>query len=185
MAAPDILVLQDLINRIGAAKVAQYFDDANDGSVLVTDPNVESTLRSAEGQMFSIMLKSMGRDAIIILIQNDDFMLEQLSWIACELGSERRPELTDAEGWGAHKVQFQRAITTFKDLSKGQARSQGESQAGSPSTIGGRLQPKPPAATEDQFEFAPSRNLPGGKGGFVLPLLFGIEAMRILMMTVA
>lgn len=166
MAAPVLLTLQDLFNRIGAQRTAQYFDDANDGSVLATDPNVESILNSAEGQMFSIMLKTMGRDGIILVIQNDEFLKEQLAWIACELAAERKPELTQNEGRGAHWVQYQRALTTFRDFSKGQTRSQGEAQGGTPSSVGGRLQPKPPAATENQFEFAPSRNLPGGKGGF-------------------
>jgi hypothetical protein len=166
--AADFLTLQDLINRAGADTVAKYFDDANDGSVLETDPNVVAVLMEAEGEAYSRMLRAYGSKApIILLAENDEVFRGHCAWVALEIASERRREFTDVDGKGAHWTQYQRATTYFDNLSKARIRSQAEPVAGRPSTLGGsRAQPSPPAHTEAQFEFAASKDAPRGHGGF-------------------
>ena len=164
---PDILVLQDLNNRIGANRVLKYFDDDRDGSVLDSDPAVVAILDEAEGEAFSRMLRAYGNaQAIIDLADNDPVFKGHIAWVACELASERNTEFTDSDGWGAFKAQYERALAYFENLSKGRQRSRGEAVAGKNNNVGGNVKPAPPAATEGNFVFAPSTKAPTGHGGF-------------------
>lgn len=164
---PDILALADLQNRIGADKVLKYFDDDVDNVVDDVDANVVAILEEAEGEAYSRMLRAYGdKQSIIDLAANDPVFKGHIAWVACELASERNTEFTDAEGWGAHKAQYNRAIAFFENLSKGRLRSKGEAVAGRNAHVGGTLQPAPPAATEGAFVFAPSKKSPTGHGGF-------------------
>lgn len=101
-----------------------------------------------------------------LLVANDPALKMHVVGVALQYAAERRPEFTDAEGVGPYKAQFTRAIDYFETLSKGLKRSKGEVQAGQGANSGGKLQPKPPAATAQQFVFARSRDAPFGHGGF-------------------
>jgi hypothetical protein len=165
---PDFLLLVDLANQIGHDRIVQFFDDDADGVVVDADPNVEQVLNQAEGLYYSRMRRAYGsRQALIDLATADSIVKGHVIWLACEIAAERRMEFTSTEGWGAYKVQYERAITELDLLSKGQTRSVGGEEAvGQGANTGGRIQPKPPAGEPNQFTFATSRNRPGGSGGF-------------------
>ncbi len=167
MAVAEILVVQDLFNRVGADKIRQYFDDSGDASLVDDDPQLQSVMASAEGLYFAHMLKAgYDRQALIDLANADETIKEHIAWIAVELASERRPAFTAADGSGAHIVQYDRAVAIFTKMSKARLRSGGEATVGRNAHVGGNVQPAPPSGTAGDFVFAPSKNAPTGRGGF-------------------
>jgi hypothetical protein len=164
---PDILNLADLSNQVGLERVTQYFDDDGDGVVVDADPNVISVLDQAEGQYYSRLLRAYGAKSTLILLANNDPIVKgHITWIACELMAERRVEFTNAEGWGAFQVQYNRAIKELDLLSKGQTRSVGEETVGLGGNSGGTVQAQQNIGTSRQFVFNPSKGDPNGAGGF-------------------
>lgn len=174
----EFLDLSDLQNQIGAQRIVQYFDDDGDGVVDDLDPQVVQVLDQAEGQYYSRLLRAYSsKDALTTLANNDPVVKGHVIWIACELAAERKPEFTDAEGWGAWKVQYNRSIKELDLLSKGATRTIAEEQVGAGANTGGTIQPSPPQGGAQQFTFLPSRNDGSGgqgPGGFIIPLLLGL-----------
>lgn len=165
---PDIILLADLSNQVGLNRVIQFFDDDGDGVVADGDPNVDQILDQAEGQYYSRLLRAYGDKATLILLANNDPIVKgHIIWIACELMSERKQEFVNAEGWGAYQAQYSRSITEINLLSKGAARSIGESVVGQGANTGGTLQPATNIGTGQQFVFLPSKGTPQGSGGFI------------------
>ena len=168
----DFLVIQDLIDRVGNRKVTGYFDDNNNGTLSDENAAIDIVLSSAEAEMYARLLRAYPGDpadpagAMQALVANDPALKLHVVGVALQYAAERRPEFTDAEGVGPYKAQYSRAIDYFETLSKGLKRSKGETAAGPGANSGGRLQPKPPAATAGMFIFARSRNSPNGHGGF-------------------
>ena len=161
---PNFLTLADLSNQITASRIIQFFDDDGDGVVVDADSQVASVLEQAEGQYYSRMLRAYpSKDSLTTLANNDPVVKGHVIWIACELAAERRTEFTDAEGWGAFRVQYDRAIKELDLLSKGATHSIAEEQVGLGANSGGVIQPSPNQGTEKQFTFLPSRN--DGTGG--------------------
>lgn len=171
MALPQILVLDDLYSRVPANVINGYFNDSGVTCVDDSLQSVQDVLNAAEGELYSRMIRAYPlqsgniSDPIKLLAQNDATLKMHLAWVACELACERRPEFTDAQGWGAYKVQYDRAILYFENLSKGLIRSRGESVAGVGANTGGDTFPMPDQVEAD-FVFAPSRRAPSGRGGF-------------------
>lgn len=167
MPLAEILTLDDLYSRVPANRINGYFNDNGLNSVSDTDQVVQDVLMAAEGELSSRMLRAYPGDtanAIKLLVNNDATLKMHLAWVACELACERRPEFTDAQGFGAYKAQYERAITYFENLSKGLIRSKGESVAGVGANTGGDYQPNDQG--QGEFVFAPSRDRPNGRGGF-------------------
>ncbi len=168
----DFLVIQDLIDRVGSRKVIGYFDDNNNGTLSDESTAIDVVLSAAEAELYARLMRAYPGDpstpggAMQLLIANDPALKIHVVGVALQYAAERRPEFTDAEGVGPYKAQWDRAMTYFDLLSKGQQRSRGEAAAGAGANSGGMLQPKPPAATAGQFTFARSRNSPTGHGGF-------------------
>lgn len=162
----DYLSLQDLYNLVGSDRVRQYFDDDIDEAIADEQNSVNSILRSAEADAASYMMRSWGRDNIILLAQNDPAFKNHVAWVALEYASERRPEFTNEQGQGQFWAQYQRAVEYFKALSKGKQRSVGEEQAGKSPRLGGTINPPQPSPETPRFIFAPDKNAPGGHGGF-------------------
>lgn len=169
----DFLVIQDLIDRVGSRKVTGYFDDTNNGTLSDDSAAIDVVLSAAEGEMYARLLRAYpGTDtadpnnAIRLLVANDPTLKNHVVSVALQYAAERRPEFCDDEGVGPYKALWNRAIDYFETLSKGLKRSKGEAQAGVGANSGGKLQPKPPAATARQFIFAKSRDSPTGHGGF-------------------
>ena len=164
---PLFLARADLEAKIGAVNVRRYADDAGVGSVdSAAQAFLDTVMDEAEGEYFARMMKAYSRDGAVTLAQNDKVLRGHCAWVACELLTERRPEFVGADGWGAYRAQYERAMKHFELVAAAQKRSQGEATAGTNPHVGGNLQPSPPAATEDQFVFAPSKYNPGGSGGF-------------------
>ena len=185
--AADFLVIQDLIDRVGNRKITSYFDDSNNGVLSDDTTAIDVVLSAAEAEMYARLLRAYPGDPSLsggpmqLLVANDPALKMHVVGVALQYASERRPEFTDAEGVGPFKAQFTRAIDYFETLSKGLKRSKGEVQAGQGANSGGKLQPKPPAATRGQFVFARSRDAPDGHGAFVLPLALAVgEMLRTL-----
>jgi len=181
---PDYLAQSDLETRIGASTVRRLIDDSGNAVIDGDETTfLDSIMEEAEGLVFSRMARAGYDVASITLLANNDAAFKgQAAWIACELLSERRVEFTDAEGWGAYKVQYERAITHFETLSKGRIRSKGESAAGTSGNVGGNVSPSPPAGTSAQTVFAPNKSSPTGHGGFALPIAIAIgEVFRVVM----
>ena len=168
----DFLTIQDLIDRVGARKVTGYFDDNNNGVLSDESTQIDVVLSAAEAEMYARLLRAYPGDpteptgAMQLLVANDPALRMHVVGVALQYAAERRPEFTDAEGVGPYKAQWNRAIDYFETLSKGLKRSKGETAAGPGANSGGKLQPKPPAASVAQFIFARSRNSPTGHGGF-------------------
>lgn len=161
-----ILTLDKLYAFVPARTIKAYFNDSSVTDVTDALPAVQQVLMGAEGELFSRMRRGWAGDqAIIDLVNADETMMMHLCWVACELASERRPEFTDSEGKGAHMAQYNRAIAYFDNVSKGNQRSKGESAAGVSANVGGSSNPRP-NTPEAQFVFAPSKQSPGGHGGF-------------------
>jgi len=182
----EILILDDLYSRVPANVINGYFNDSGLNNISETDQIVQDVLMAAEGELYSRMLRAYPGDttgALKSLVLNDPALKMHLAWVACELACERRPEFTDAEGFGAYKAQYMRAIAYFENLSKGLIRSRGEQVAGKGRNTGGDYQPNEQG--EGEFTFAPSRNNPGGHGGFIIPLLFTFEIVNQLMVRLA
>lgn len=164
---PDILVIADLSNQVGQNRIIQFFDDDGDGIVADGDPNVDQILDQAEGQYYSRIFRANGDKATAILMANNDPAVKgHIIWIACELMGERKPEFTNAEGWGPWQMQYNRAITELDLLSKAATRSAAESVVGLGANSGGTLQPATNIGTTTQFTFLPSKGDPSGQGGF-------------------
>lgn len=185
----DFLTITDLIDRVGSRKITGYFDDNNNGTLTDESTAIDVVLSAAEAELYARLLRAYPGDptdpagALQLLIANDPALKMHCVGVALQYAAERRPEFTDAEGVGPYKAQWDRAMTYFDLLSKGQQRSRGEVQAGQGANTGGKLQPKPPAATAGQFVFARSRDSPRGHGGFILPLAFAASEMFRAMMT--
>ncbi len=168
----DFLVIQDLIDRVGSRKVTGYFDDNNNGTLSDESTAIDIVLSSAEAEMYARLLRAYPGDpadpggAMQLLVANDPALKNHVVSVALQFAAERRPEFSDDEGQGPFKGIFQRAIDYFETLSKGLTRSKGETAAGKGANTGGKLQPKPPAASAGQFVFARSRDSPSGHGGF-------------------
>lgn len=182
----DFLVIGDLITRVGNRKITGYFDDSNNGVLSDDSAAIDVVLSAAEAEMYARLLRAYPGDPadptgpMQLLVANDPALKMHVVGVALQYAAERRPEFTDDEGVGPYKAQFTRAIDYFETLSKGLKRSKGEVQAGQGANSGGKLQPKPPAATAQQFVFARSRDSPFGHGGFILPLVLAIEMLRTL-----
>ena len=164
---PDIIAQSDLEAKVGAQKIAQYFDDDLDADLTSEALVIDTVMDEAEGEYFALMLKGFPSKQQCIDLANADPVLKgHIAWIAIELASERRPEFTAADGKGAYWTQYERARTHFKDVATNKKRSGGEETAGKGKNVGGQVQPKPPAGEADSFVFAPSRKAPSGHGGF-------------------
>jgi hypothetical protein len=165
--AAAYLAQSDLEALIGAQKVLQYFDDDGTGSIDGSETGYLNTiLEAAESIVESRLRRAYSdSDSITDLAENDKGFKIHAAWIAIEMASERRPEFSNNEGWGAFKAQYERAIEYFDMLSKGNIRSKGETVAGEGANTGGNLQP---ALQTDQarFTFAPDNDYPTGHGGF-------------------
>lgn len=164
----DYLTIDDLNARITSQKVLQYLDDDLSGVIEAGDETdfLNSVLETAEGVVASKMLRAYPDAASITILANADAAVKtQAAWIACEILSERRPEFLSPEGWGPFRLQYERAIQYFEDLSKGKQRSVGEAVAGVGANTGGNLQPTQPTGTS-KFTFAPDNKNPSGHGGF-------------------
>lgn len=174
-----------LYNRVGATKVNGYFDDNYNGVVTDETQAVDDVLSAAEGEMYARLMRAYPGDPsevggpMQLLVANDPALRRHCDYVALQFASERRPEFTDADGNGTYKTQYDLAIAYFESLSKGLKKSPGSVQAGAGATSGGTLQPKPPAATAQQFIFSPGRDAPGGHGGFILPIMLALaEVLR-------
>jgi len=167
----DILALENLYKRVPANIINGYFDDGHTGQVSNDDDRVQEVLMAAEGELYSRVMRaypgnpSAAGSAIRLLLQNDPTLRMHLEWVACEFACERRPEFTDAQGNGAYKAQYDRAITYFENLSRGVLRSKGEAQAGRGANTGGGISPQV-VESNPNFIFAPSKYNPRGSGGF-------------------
>lgn len=181
----DFLVIGDLIARVGARKVTGYFDDSNNGELSDESTAIDVVLSAAEAEMYARLLRAYPGDPSLaggpmqLLVANDPALKLHTVGVALQYAAERRPEFTDDEGVGPYKAQYQRAIDYFETLSKGLQRSKGETQAGKGANTGGKLQPKPPAASHGQFIFSRSRDAPGGHGGFVILLALAAGEMML------
>lgn len=168
----DFLTLADLYSRVDPNKVLAYFDDDNNGVIADGDSQVDAVLSAAEAEMYARLMRAYPGDpadaggAMQSLVNEDPALKGHVIFVALQLAAERRPEFTNAEGVGPYQTQWNRAITYFETLSKGLQRSRGERTAGVGANSGGNLQPRPPATTERQFIFAPSKSSPNGHGGF-------------------
>ena len=164
----DFLTRQALEDRAGAATVRRLADDDGDALLGVDDlARLDAIMSEAEGLVYSALLRAYStRASVILLMGADPGALGQAAWIALELLSERRIEFAGADGWGAYRAQFERAMKYFDQLSKGRIKSVGQEVVGSGDSVGGMIQPRPPQGTPDQFQFAPSRQKPTGRGGF-------------------
>jgi hypothetical protein len=166
---PVIIALSDLESKVGAQKIAQYFDDNLDADLTSVEEvaAIDVVLDEAEGEYFAEMLKGFKSKLQLIDLANADPVLKgHIAWIGVELASERRTEFTDAEGKGAHWIQYTRAIDHFQKVARNKKRSGGEETAGKGANVGGVIQPKPPASEPDAFIFASSKGAPRGHGGF-------------------
>jgi hypothetical protein len=165
---PDFLSLADLYRKVDASKVIRYVDDDGDGQMSATELSLlEGCMEEAEGRAYALLIPAFGSSSTIItLMQNDAFLRGSVAWMALELASERRPEFAQAEGWGAYKIQYERAVADLKQQGKGRERSQGESTAGTNAQVGGTVSPTPPAGRANQFVWAPNKANTGGSGGF-------------------
>lgn len=167
-----ILTLADLYSRVGSAKINGYFDDSYNGVLDEETAAVQDVLMAAEGAYFAKMLRAFPGNPtdpghpLITLANNDAVVRMHLSWAGVELACERRPAFCDAEGWGAYKMQYARAMQHFEDLAKGINRSSGGTLAGVSANTGGSLQPKDTSGNVQPFVFAASRDKPSGTGGF-------------------
>ncbi len=185
--AADFLIIQDLIDRVGNRKIVGYFDDSNNGVLSDDTAAIDIVLSAAEAEMYARLLRAYPGDPALpggpmqLLVANDPALKMHVVGVALQYAAERRPEFTDDEGVGPYKAQFTRAIDYFETLSKGLKRSKGEVQAGQGANSGGKLQPKPPAATAEMFVFARSRDSPRGHGGFILPLALAVSEMLRVM----
>lgn len=187
----DFLVIQDLIDAVGARSIIGYFDDENNGTIDDNTAGVDMVLSKAEGEMYARLLRHYPGDtsdptsSLRVLVANDPALRSHVVSVALEYAAERRPAFLGADGSGPYQKQFDRAIDYFETLSKGQKRSPGERLAGKGANTGGKLQPKPPAASSSQFIFARSRNSPTGHGGFVIPLALACSEMLRAMVMLA
>lgn len=175
MATPDFLTLQDLYNKVGERKVIQYFDDDNDGDITDADEVLayQQVMCEAESMFYSRLLRAYtDKDSCVTLAQNDEIILGHVAWVALELASERRASFAGKGGAGQFQQQYERAIREFDILSRGRARSKGESAAGTSGNVGGQLQPVIDES-ERTFVFAPNKNFPSGHGGFAVLLALG------------
>jgi len=165
-----ILTLADLYSRVPSKTVRGYFDDAGQGTLNEDSQIVQDVLMAAEGEFFSRALRSWpggaenAQSSLVKMIENDPTLKMHLSWVACELASERRPEFTDAQGFGAHRAQYDRAIAYFENIAKGILRSRAESITGPGANTGSPSFPVD--EVPGNFVFAPSKGSPFGHGGF-------------------
>lgn len=187
----DFLTIDDLIARVGSRKVIGYFDDSNNGTLSDESTAIDVVLSAAEAELYARLLRAYPGDpadpagAMQQLIANDPALKIHVVGVALQYAAERRPEFTDVEGVGPYKAQWDRAMTYFELLSKGQQRSRGEVQAGQGANSGGTISPRPPAATEAAFVFARNRNSPTGHGGFVIPLSLALgEILRAMLLQI-
>jgi len=168
-----ILGLQDLYNRVPANVINGYFDDDGDGVVSEGSSVVQDLLMSAEGELFSRVLRAYPGNPLTVqgamqkLVINDPTLRQHLGWVACELACERRTEFCDQNGNGAYKVQYDRALVYFENISKGILRSPAEyiDGVGQGANTGGNQSPLADSI-EANFTFAPSKSSPFGHGGF-------------------
>lgn len=169
-----VLTYADLISRISERTVIGYFDDDGDGVVDPASTEVQDVLQAAEGELFSRILRAFPGDvtsaqsAIRKLIATDKTLLQHLAWVGCEMAAERRPEFCAADGSGPYKVQYDRALVYFDNISKGNLRSMAEyveNGSGVNPQVGGNMNP-PIDSVAANFIFAPDRNAPTGRGGF-------------------
>lgn len=166
---PAYLARVDLDRRIGADRVTSYLDDSGNEAVDAgTETAVlDGVMDEAEALAAGCMRKAgYDFDAVTTFAQADPYFKLQVAWCACELLAERRTEFTDSEGWGPYKMQWERALEHFDKLATGMKRAIGEAAAGTNPQVKGKVSPKPPAGTTDQFQFAPSKSNPTGRGGF-------------------
>lgn len=167
----ELLTLDDLYSRVPANVINGYFNDSGVACIDDSLQIVQDVLMAAEGELYSRMLRAYpgltgnALDPIKQLVNNDAVLKMHLAWIACELACERRQEFTDAQGFGAYKAQYDRAVTFIENLSKGLIRSRGENTAGPGANTGGNSFPQA-GSVDANFIFAPNRNSPSGRGGF-------------------
>ena len=165
---PDILTRVDLDAKIGATRVTNLIDDSFNGTVDGDEiAFLDTIMEEAEGLAIGWLLAAgYTEEATKLLADNDRALKGNIAWMACELLSERKTEFTSDDGWGAYRVQYERAEKYFEALSRGRRRSKGEKQAGANAQIGGQVTPSPPAGTARQHQFAPNKHSPNGRGGF-------------------
>jgi hypothetical protein len=161
----DYLTLQDLYNNVGAERVLHLFDDSVDGSLTDESDEVARILEAAEAEAASHMLRGWNKDQIIALAGYDKSFLSHVAWIALELASERRPEFTQSDGKGMFWVQYERAISYVKNVSKSKQISVGESEVATNANTGGNMRPTL-QTNQSRFIFAPDEENPTGHGGY-------------------
>jgi len=163
----DFLTLQDLYNKVGEARVQQYFDDDVDGSIADESTQVAEVLNEAEAFAYSYLLNAFSSvDGIIAMAAEDQIFVGHCAWVALEFAVERRPEFTGDDGKGHYWAQYERAKEAFIAMGKGRRRSRAESEAGGNLQQGGAIQPVQTDEDTPRFVFAPDNNSPTGHGGY-------------------
>lgn len=160
------LTKEDLYTVVGQDRVDQLFDEDISGDIGTAESvALNSTLERAEAHVDAFMMLAYSNDAITDLANADAAFKFHACWIALEFAAERRNDFCADDGSGPYKMQFERAESYFRKLSRGRKRSKGESAAGVGANVGGSLKPTMPSGTS-RFTFAPDDNNPTGHGGF-------------------
>ena len=102
---------------------------------------LEEVLQQAETIAESQLLRSWTQAQIVDLARADRGLRGQAAWLAMEFATERRHEFISADGRGRYWAQYERSMSFFKELSKSQIHSRGESSAGKGANAGGAVRP--------------------------------------------
>lgn len=102
---------------------------------------LEEVLQQAETIAESQLLRSWTQAQIVDLARADRGLRGQAAWLAMEFATERRHEFISASGQGRYWAQYERSMSFFKELSKSQIHSRGESSAGKGANAGGAVRP--------------------------------------------
>ena len=180
-SAVRYLTAPDLEACVSVETVDRLFHDDNSGvrNMIL----MEQVMREAEALADSRMLRGWSVDQITVLAQDDPGFVNFVAWVAMELASERRGEFISQDGKGRFWAQYERSIDHFDRLSKSKIHSKGEGRAGTNANTGGTA--KPTLRTgQSRYTFADEPD-GTGHGGFVLPFLFLMEAVKLAMMSLA
>jgi hypothetical protein len=149
----------DLNTRFGADKVARVFCDDGSGT---PGPRLPVSLEVGSREAESVLLGAWSKEAIALLVANDEAVKAKVCDLVLADGHSGRPEWQG--GSDAPGVQMRKEAFDFlKELARAQKRSRGEEQAGAnPHARGGLVTT---ARVPHSWTFAPSANN-RPRGGF-------------------
>lgn len=172
------LTRADVDAQIGAQNVDRLCSD--DGSPTANATNLNVTMAKAEQKVVSLLLRAFTTAEIVQIMKSDQFARSSSADIAAEYMSRRKGNFTSEDGKGRYYQAFKEAVEYFNNM------SHGRDNTATPVTNaqqGGHIAPPLPDPQSQPFIFAPNNNLRfPGRGGFILPLLFFAEAVRLAMM---